>query len=1311
MKARFNFSCFALLVALLVLLFAASPLFAQVDAGAILGTVTDQSGGAINGAKVTLTNEGTGAVATFTTGSDGGYKFAPVRIGSYKIDVSFQGFQAVTTKGVVVDVGAEVVQNFSLRPGSVTQTVEVTATAPLLESQDASVGQVVDSSSVNNLPLNGRNFTFLAQLSAGVNSPPADTRGNAASGAFSANGLRPAQNNYLLDGIDNNSDTVDFLNGTNYVVLPPVDAIQEFKVQTSDFSAEFGRSGAAVLNATIKSGTNEFHGSGWEFFRNQHLDAADFFENANNIKKGVLQQNQFGTTIGGPVIIPHVFNGKNKLFFFADYEGLRRVQGTILTGTVPTVAERNSWNAAGSTVDLSDYITGQSGTSNDILCTVALLPGDNCVQSGGTPRTFPKGTIFDPATNRLVQAGAVDPVTGLIATTTGFVRDPFGTFGTSTCPATTLTFTTAACGLNQIPFNRLDSNAIKLLNLFPLPTTSGTFGNFANSPKLYEHKNSFDTRMDANLNEKNQLFFRFSWVDDPDFIPGIFGGVADGGAFQQGPQTALAQQSALGYTHTFSPTLINEIRAGLNYLHTTRSSPVSSELGLPGQYGVSDIPQCCENGGLPAFGIGALSTLGSNAFLPSDEVSSTFQLTDDVTKIYGKHTFKMGIEWQHVKFSTLQPPWSHGQFGFGGYTEPSGGNSGNVGIADFLLVPKTNAYENGIDYVGGTNGMYVSNISLTDNGKNYYGGYLNDDWKVSSKLTVNLGVRYDFFGLVYEHHGEQANFVPDLNGHPTYLLPAGSLSTQLSPSFTSLMAQDGILVDVTDHYGAGLGESQKANFAPRVGFAYQVNPKLVVRGGFGVFYNGFENRGYSPNLGENYPFQFNFSYFPGLKTRTVTPAGGTATKVFDPTALYPFGTFTTDPTTNAVTQTGQCAGAGLGSAGGNSMLGLATFETGFSCNPLDPLTVNASGLALRGVQFNYKTPYSMSGNLTVQYAITPTLSVQAGYVTSQGRHLETFPGSNNVPIITDNSANQANLVQFPDFGRGSSYAATQGDSIYQGLQTKLEKRFASGLNFLATYTYSKTLSDAGDLLNGGSIQGYRAPSVPGLGIHFDYGLAGFDIRNVFHFSGGYELPFGKGKKFASGATGWQSQAIAGWSINWSTTLQGGQPIGLGCPSGTAAGLGCGDLRVAGQPLDLGLHTDANVKLSWFGNPKAFAQPCTLTTVGGQVVPGTTPTGCVPLTGAAALGQLTQVPGPGFHRLDMSIFKDFPIKERIRLQFRAEIFNITNHPNFNAPNFGGNGVVAISGSGDFTNSNFGEIGSTRDAPYDPRQIQFALKLYY
>src|SRR6266850_7277050 len=293
-----------LVASLVVCLCSAAPIRAQVDAGTILGTVSDASGGTVHGATVTLTNEGTNAALSTTTGSDGTYKFTPVKIGTYKLTATIQGFSTVTQRNVTVSVGQDVVVDFTLKPGSVSETVEVASSLPVLETQDASVGQVIDSRNVDSLPLNGRNFTILAQLAAGVNTPQADTRGNAASGAFAANGLRPAQNNYLLDGIDNNSDTVDFLNGTNFVVLPPVDAIQEFKVQTTGFSAEYGRSGAAVLNATMKSGTNQFHGDVWEFFRNDKLDAADYFERVQNngvwqTQKGELRQNQYGFTIGG----------------------------------------------------------------------------------------------------------------------------------------------------------------------------------------------------------------------------------------------------------------------------------------------------------------------------------------------------------------------------------------------------------------------------------------------------------------------------------------------------------------------------------------------------------------------------------------------------------------------------------------------------------------------------------------------------------------------------------------------------------------------------------------------------------------------------------------------------------------------------------------------------------------------------------------------------------------------------------------------------------------------------------------------------
>ncbi len=1234
--------------------FGAGLLHAQVDTGSITGTVTDSSGAVVGGAKVTLVNEGTGVTLSTNSGSDGNYVFSPVRIGSYKLEAAAQGFKTQVQNHVVVEVSARVLLNFTLQPGATTETVEVTSSAPVLQAEDASVGQVVDQRNVNNLPLNGRNFTFLAQLAAGVNTPQADTRGNAASGAFAANGNRPAQNNYMLDGIDNNSDTVDFLNGTNYVVLPPVDAIQEFKVQTSDFSAEFGRSGAAVLNATIKSGTNSFHGAAWEFFRNDKLDAADYFEDAGHVKKGELRQNQFGFSGGGPII-------KNKVFFFGDYEGFRRAQGTILTGSVPTVAERNSGYT-----DLSDLITGQSGTLTDAL-----------------GRTMPTGTILDPSTTRAITQGVVDPVSGLTATTTGFTRDPFGT-----CPASTAAFSLAGCRLNNLaslPAGRIDANAIALLNLYPLPTSSSLFSNFANSPKLFEHRNSFDTRLDLNLSDKNQLFYRFSYVDDPDFIPGIFGGVPDGGGFQQGNQTALAQQSALAYTHVFSPNLVNVARAGLNYLHTTRVSPSANDLsGIPAKFGVVGIPQQKENGGLPAFGINGLQTLGSNAFLPSDEVSSTFQITDDLTKIYGKHTFKMGIEWQHVKFSTLQPPWSRGEFDYNGnYTEIPGGvpsgDQGNTGRADFLLTPV--AAQNGgtINFVGGSSEIFVSNISLTDNGKNYWGSYINDDWKVTPKLTVNLGLRWDFFGLVYEHHSNQANFVPGgaPTGSPMYLVPPGPNATNLSTSFNTLLAADGIALAVTNKYGKGLGNSQKANFAPRLGFAYQATSKLVARGGFGMFYNGFENRGFSPNLGENYPFQFNFSFGSPDDGHPITFPG--------------------------------CATAGPGGSG--------TFETGFSCTPLSPTAVFANGLALRGIQFNYQTPYTMSGNFTLQYQLTPTLTVQAGYVTSLARHLEVFPGSDNPTQILPTNTKLTNTaganggvgsgafpasqggLPFPDFGSNASYATTNGNSFYHALQTKVEKRFGSGLNFLATYTWSKTRTDAVDLLNGGSGAGYRAPDITGLGIHYDYGLAPFDVRNVFHLSGGYELPFGKNKRFLANS-GFASKVFGGWSINASAVLQGGQPITLTCPSNTVsttASSNCYDFIVPGQSQKRGLHIDANGKLNFFGNPAAFSQPAPCT--------------AAPCPVSALGGPPDQIAGPPFKRFDFSTFKDIQLTERFTLQFRAEFFNILNHPNFNAPGFGGNGVVAVSGATNFTSSNFGEIGSTRDAPYDPRQIQFALKLYY
>ena len=446
----------------------------------------------------------------------------------------------------------------------------------------------------------------------------------------------------------------------------------------------------------------------------------------------------------------------------------------------------------------------------------------------------------------------------------------------------------------------------------------------------------------------------------------------------------------------------------------------------------------------------------------------------------------------------------------------------------------------------------------------------------------------------------------------------------------------------------------------------------MARGGFGLFYNGFENRGYFPNLGENYPFQFQFH-------------GQVQNQA---------GTSNADP---------KDALAPINYPG----CGTATLETGLSCLSFDPATVNANGLNLRGIQFDYITPYSMGGNFTLQYEVTPSLSVQAAYVTTLARHLEVFPGSNNPSVIA--APGSSITLPFPGFAQGSTQARTIANSVYHGLQTKVEKRFGSGLNFLATYTWSKSLTDATDLLNGGNSQGYRAPDVPGFGIGKDYALSNSDIRNVFHLSGGYELPFGKGKKYMTSAGKAANVLAGGWSVIWSATLQGGQPFAIPCPTGTATGLGCHSLLIPGQDPTSGPHN-----VTQFINPAAFTQPCKLALGTNAPIPDS-PLGCVPLSGADALGFGTvQVAGPTFKRLDMSTFKDFQLSERFRLQFRAEFFNILNHPNFNAPGFGGNGVVSVPGALNFQPCktgpcSFGAIGSTRDAPNDPRQIQFALKL--
>jgi hypothetical protein len=1166
---------------MLLLTFVVTPvLLAQVDTGGITGTVKDASGAVIPGATMTLINQGTGLKLTATADSSGSYTFTPIHIGTYTVEAGFKGFKQAVHKDIVVQVTQTVNVSFTLEPGAVTQTVTVTAATPLLQTASASTGQIVGTQTINNLPLNGRNYTFLAQLSAGVVTGGQEGRGLDATGTFSANGVRPAQNNYLLDGMDDNSDLVDFLNGTSYVVLPPVDAIQEFKAETSDYSAQFGRAGGAILNATSKSGTNEVHGDAWEFLRNSGLDARNFFETT----RGEYRQNQFGATLGGPVVIPHIYNGKNKTFFFLDYEGTRIRQASPYVESVPTSLERSS-----GFTDFSELITGQSGTQTD-----------------ASGRVFPLGTIFDAATTQQIAPGQ-------------FIRQPFAN--------------------NTIPASRINPSVVKLLSLYPEPDVAGAsiFNNFTSDPLIQDRIDNGGARVDHNFSEKDQMFGRVNFANEPKFIPGPFTGVADGGGFNNGYQTAATTTDILSWTHSVSPTLINEARLGFTRIGTSRLQPFSSDLtNIPGQYGIGGIPQVPLNGGLPNLNFSGLSQLGGAGFLPSQEYNSTLQATENVTKVYGNHTFKGGFEFQHVKFSTLQPPYSRGSFDFNGsFSEVPTLTNGNTGLVDALLIPGPSTVAGGFNDVGGADEVQASNISNTDDGKQYYGLYFEDNLKATQKLTLDLGVRWDYFGQVYEMFGAQANFIPAAPGSAQYLIPRQRCNkSDMSASFLQLTAKDGINIICTNNQS--LGNSQLTNFSPRLGVAYQLTPKLVARAGYGWFYDGFENRGYSPNIGENYPFQFQFTFTNPDPAHPITFSDGS----------------------------------------------IATLAIGFTGIPLTTTAVNAESLALEGIQYNYITPYTMGYNFALQYQVTPNQMVQLGYVGNSTRHLETFVGSNEDSVIVPPGIDKYDYAPFPDFDYGQSYAATEGDAFYNGLQTTYERRFSGGLNLLADYTYSKCMMDTRDLLNNNQ-DGFRAPYLPNFGIQADYSYCDADTRNMVHFSGTYQLPVGKGMRFGRNLGGVGNAVIGGWTTNWILTLQDGQPFGVGCPAPTSSDFGCNALLVPGQSMISGPHNVNN----WL-NPAAFAQPPVATTVGE--------------TNYAVLGGApTQAVGPGFHRLDFSLFKEIQTSERTHFEFRTEVFNITNTPNFALPAFT-----------DFTNpKTFGEITSTRDGALDQREIQFALKFYW
>ncbi len=1196
---------------------------AQVDTGSIHGTVIDQTGAVVAGADVSLNNQDTGLTLHTTTASDGAYTFSPVKIGRYNIIVTAPGFATAQQNNVTVDVQQKVLASFRLQPGKVSETVEVKGEAPQLQTQESSVGLVATQTQINNLPLVSRNYTFLAQLSPGVTtittSPEQNGRGLEKTGSFSANGMNEVYNNYILDGIDNNNDTVDFLNGASYVNLPPPDAIQEFKIQTSNFSAEFGRAGGAVINATVKSGTNQFHGDIWEFFRNDKLDAmplSNYFL-TDKSPKGELRYNQFGGAAGAPII-------KNKTFIFGDYQGTIIRQALNTTASVPTAAEANSGFS-----DFRDQFQFTNATRTDLL-----------------GRTFLDPTILDPATTRAVTSGQVDPVTGLVATGTGYVRDPFYT-GSSIAGITDFTTPAQQAFLNQLPTIRIDPNVIKILGLYPTPNQPGVVSNYVVPRSQPDNTHHFDVRVDQIFSTKDQAFGRVSYSHRSAFFPGSITGLGDNAGFGQGNFLDKSLNFALSETHVFSPTLINQARFGMSRLRTTAAPPSASVQGVPAQFGIQGIPQGSGNGGLPEIDISGLTNLGAGAFAsPNQRVSNTIQLTDDLTKVHGSHTFKGGFEYQSMHFPWVDPAWSRGDFSFGGYTGVPG-QGGGLGMADILLTPTTSSVAGGVDYVGGPNTVFASNITQPQDFRHYYGAYFQDDWRTTSKLTLNLGLRWEYFGAIGATDAKQAALIPgDVYGKGAqYLILAGSKnSTPLSQAFINQLATDHIALNYVN--GLSVGTAPKTNFAPRLGLAYQITSKLVARAGYGIFYAGFENLGGAPDPGYNYPFAVNLGFF---RNNDVSPI------------VYPNGQ-------------------------------RATLEAGLTAadpNPASP-NFNPEGLGVTSFQRPWTTAYNQQWNGAVQYQLSQSQTITFTYLGSNSHHLLDGNKRNLPTQILPPNTDQTPYVPFPDFSKNFDYVAADGSGTYHALQVAFERRFSAGLNLLANYTRSKCMIDQKNILGTGEGFFFRAPTLPGFGLKPDYHYCGNDTPNLLHFSGVWELPIGRGKMVANNVNRVVNGVIGGWSVQWIYDLQNGFPFNIGCATATTSGFGCEPIVSSSTSVyQHSTSPGSNCNLTTcigFLNAAAFTNPPLATAIGQ--------------TDYSVLGgRPYQGHGPTYNDLDFSLFKHFKITETKNFEFRGEFFNFLNHPNFCNCFLGTN----------FTNTKtFGILNGTRGTE---RQVQLGLKFYW
>ena len=817
---------FLILFALALLLAPARLLLGQTDQGTITGVVQDPSGAVIGNANVTLTNVDEGQVLKSRTDGAGVYVFSPVKIGNYKVSASAPNFETTTQTNMHLNIQQRLNVVLVLKPGAATETITVTTEAPLMQTQDSSVGQTMDTATIESVPLNGRNWVYIAQLSAGT--AVADGSRGGGKGDFEANGQRAEENNFILDGVDNNANVVDFYNGASFTVNPPPDALAEFKVQTSDYSAEFGHSAGAVVNASIKSGSNSLHGSAWEYVRNTAFDVSTWNPNGAQ-PASPYHDNQFGVTLGGPIF-------KNKLFFFGDVQATRIAYAEPGTYTVPTALERT-----GNLSELLSPSLTSDGNAHPIYYQTA----------NAAPVAF-----------------------------------------TNNCIVTSTTCT------SNISNATISQTALKILNDFPKPNVNGakTYNNYFNTRPIVDNTFQWDARMDYNFSAKDTAYSRYSYGNEMGQNAPPLGSILDGGGFgDDGKQKIYGVNFMFSETHVFSQTITNEARFGYNYLHTGFVPPNAENLNFEAANGFGGIPVGPLNGGLPGVTLdgaigqgggtnnGGLSSFGTPGWSTTDEHNNVFQIIDNVTIIKGNHSLKAGVSFQNIRFSTLQPQDSRGNYNYTGretanLASGSTVNNSGSGVADFLLDLQHDAgLSNEV-----TNGDQRSNNAA----------YFEDDWRLKQNLTLNLGLRYEYFQPYQDVGGYQASFSPTAgnfsfnsttgygSGKAQYLIPTEAWSyaqtimnsSTYNPNYSTVLAKDGITPVSTSN--PHLLNPQKTNFAPRIGIAWSPDAKTVVRTGFGVFYGGMESVGYWPNLGENYPFQFTGTFNPAACTNNQCPTDG-----------------------------------------------------------------------------------------------------------------------------------------------------------------------------------------------------------------------------------------------------------------------------------------------------------------------------------------------------------------------------------------------------------------------------------------------------